>query len=196
MRGQNLTSARLKMNRLLWLIAFCISLTCTHAAVLRLSSVEPVLVTAPAGWTATQFKPAARDFPFESFRIAPAGDVNAVCLVSIVGKNDERFDDKELLQKAVKLNSRPFVKTEKELESVDLHELKIHEGAGYYADFVDPDLVEKPVKKGSYKVATPVMVNLGKKYLIKLTILSDKVDGPEYKELIKVVETLRVMHLI
>jgi hypothetical protein len=173
------------MNRILWLIAFSISLVSTRAAVSRISSVEPVLVTAPANWTIAQFKPATRDFPFESFRIVPAGDVNAVCLVSIIGKNDERFDDKDLLQKAVKLNARPFVHSEKELESVELHELKINEGAGYYADFVDPDLAGKPIRKGSYKVATPVMINLGKKYLIKLTILSDKVDGPEYKELMK-----------
>ena len=40
------------------------------------------------------------------------------------------------------------------------------------------------------------MVNLGKKYLIKLTILTDEVNGPEYKELIKIVQTLRVMNLI
>lgn len=184
------------MNRILWLIAFCISITSSRAAVLRISSVDPVLVTAPAGWTVTKFKPATRDFPFESFRIAPAGNANAVCLVSIVGKNDERFDDKEALQTAVKLNSRPFVRSEKQLENIELHELKIHGGAGYYADFVDPDLVDKPTKKGSYKVATPVMVNLGKKYLIKLTILTDEVNGPEYKELIKIVQTLRVMNLI
>ena len=184
------------MNRILWLVAFCIALTSSRAAVLRISSDEPVLVTAPAGWTATKHKSATRDFPFESFRIAPAGDVNAVCLVSIIGKNDERFNDKELLQKAVKLNSRPFVNSAKEIESVELHELKINEGAGYYADFVDPELVGKPIKKGNFKVATPVVVNLGKKYLIKLTILTDQVDGPEHKELLKVVQTLRVMHLI
>lgn len=184
------------MNRIFWLIALCVSLTSAHAAVFRVSSAEPVIVTAPANWTVTTHKPATRDFPFESFRIAPAGDVNAICLVSIIGKDDDRFEDKELLEKAVKLNSRPFVPSEKELESVELHELKINGGAGYYADFIDPNLVDKPIKKGNYKVATPMIINLGKKYLIKLTVLSDKVDGPDYKELMKVVQTIRVMHLI
>jgi len=44
-------------------------------------------------------------------------------------------------------------------------------GLGFYANFVDPDLVGKPVKKGEYKTATAGLVSLYTKYLIKITVL-------------------------
>jgi hypothetical protein len=48
------------------------------------------------------------------------------------------------------------------------------------------------VKPGSYKTATPVLLSLGTKYLLKATILCDEIDGADYREIVKVVESIRI----
>ena len=56
----------------------------------------------------------------------------------------------------------------------------------------DPDLVGKPVKKGSYKTATPMIVGIGQDYLLKITILCDDFASLDYQEAVKIVKSLRV----
>ena len=50
----------------------------------------------------------------------------------------------------------------------------------------------KPVQKGSYKTATPIIVGVGSKYLIKVTVLCDDINGADYRDAIKIVESIRI----
>jgi len=113
-------------------------------------------------------------------------------LVSIFDKDKQEFADPQFLKKLLRGDSRPYVSSPDDLSKVKFKELKIDGGLGFYANFVDPDLVGKPVERGSYKTATPIILSLGSKYLIKLTILCDEINGADYRDAIKIVESIRI----
>src|SRR6266404_53710 len=125
---------------------------------LRVSSKEPVIVVTGDQWRSTKDKSPANSFPFETYRVAPPVGRNAVCLISILDKEKPEFTDPQFLKKILRGDSRPYVSSAADLSKVELKEIKINGGLGYYANFVDPDLVDKPVKQGSYKTATPVIL--------------------------------------
>ena len=160
----------------------------TTAAELQISATEPIMVVAPAGWENAPRGPV----PFPTLRIASTGDRNAVCLISILDKNHAEFKDTELLKKILRGDSRPYVSSRGDLAKVEVKELPIPSGFGFYANFVDPDLVGKPVRKGSYKTATPIIVGIGSDYLIKATILCDDLQGRDYAEALEIVKSIQV----
>ena len=96
------------------------------------------------------------------------------------------------VKKILRGDSRPYVTSPDDLPKLELKEVKINGGLGFYANFVDPDLVGKPVEKGNYKTATPVILSLGSKYLIKVTVLCDEINGADYRDALKIVESIRV----
>jgi hypothetical protein len=112
-------------------------------------------------------------------------------LISILGKNKQEFSDGEFLKRILRGDSQPYVRSSDELSQVELKEIKINGGLGYYTNFVDPDLVGKPVKEGSYKTATPIILSLGSKYLIKVTILCDQINGSDYQDAMTIVGSIR-----
>jgi len=112
-------------------------------------------------------------------------------LVSVFDKDKQAFAEPEFLKKLLRADSRPYVNSAGELSKAEIKELKINGGLGFYANFVDPDLVGKPVQVGSYKTATPIILSLGANYLIKATVLCDEISGPDYRDAIKVVESIR-----
>ena len=79
-----------------------------------------------------------------------------------------------------------------DLSKVELKEVKLNGGLGYYANFVDPELLGKPAKEGSYKTATPIILSLGSSYLIKVTVLCDQINGADYRDAIKLVESIKI----
>jgi len=159
---------------------------------LRVSSKEPVVVVAPDSWKSTKDLQPSAGFPFETFRVEPATNRNVVCLVSIYDKDKPQFADAEFLKKLVRADSLPYVNSPDGLSKVDVKELKMDGGLGFYANFVDPDLVGKPVVKGSYKTATPIIISVSSKYLIKVSLLCDEIDGADYREAIGVIKTLKI----
>jgi hypothetical protein len=52
--------------------------------------------------------------------------------------------------------------------------------------------VGKPVVRGSYKTATPIIVGVSSKYLIKITLLCDEIDGADYRDAITVIKSLTI----
>lgn len=174
------------------LLAILFAAVIVNGAELRVSSKEPVVVLAPDMWKATKDKPPNGAFPFETYRIEPSTNHNAVCLVSVYDKNKPEFADPEFLKKLLKGDSRPYVSSPDELSKIEIKELKIEGGLGFYANFIDPDLVGKPVVRGSYKTATPIIVRVSSKYLIKITLLCDKIDGADYRDAITVIKSLKV----
>jgi hypothetical protein len=160
-----------------------------HAAELQISAAEPIVITAPDQWTSAKEKAQTK---FETYRIQPPAGRNALCLVSIFGKDKETFTDPAFLKKLLKGDSRPYVGSPDDLAKIDVKELKVSGGLGFYADFVDPDLAGKPVQKGNYKVATPIIVAVGSKYLLKFTVLSDEVGGSDHREMLKMIQNIRL----
>ena len=163
-----------------------------HAGELAVSTKEPVIVTAPDQWQSSKDKSPSSSFPFETYQVVPSTNRNAVCLISILAKDKQEFADPQLLKKLAWADSRPYVSSADELAKIELKEVKISGGLGFYANFVDPDLVGKPVQSGSYKTATPIILSLGSKYLIKVTVLCDEIDGVDYRDLMKIVESMRI----
>jgi hypothetical protein len=117
---------------------------------------------------------------------------NAVCLISILDKDKAEFADPQFLKKILRGDSRPYVSSPDELAKLDLKELRIDGGLGFYVNFADPEMVGKPVKRGSYKTATPILLSIGSRYLIKVTIPCDEINGTDYQEAIKIVESIRI----
>jgi hypothetical protein len=165
------------------------------AGELKVSTKEPVVVTAPDQWKSEKDNSelARAAGQIETYRIDFPTNRNAVCLVSVVGKDrPELFSDPKYLKNLVKMSSRPYVNSPADLAKVEVKELKIAGGLGFYANFIDPDLVGKPVKNGSYKTATPVFLSLGQKYLIMVTILCDDLNGTDYKDATKILESIKI----
>ena len=164
----------------------------TNGAEFRTSSKEPVVVTAPDQWKATKDRTPSATFPFETYRIEPPTNRNAVCLISIYDTDKPEFTDPEFLKTLLRADCRPYVGSSSELSKVEAKELKVDSGLAFYANFIDPDLVGKPVVRGSYKTATPVIACISSKYLIKITILCDQIDGPDYRDVIAIVKSIKV----
>ncbi len=167
--------------------------TC-RAVELAISSKEPVVVTAPDQWKSakdsTNRDPA--NFPFEAYQVVPPGGRNAVCLFSILDKDPPKVATREFLASVVKGDSRPYVGDENELQKLNPKEFKIRDGVGFYLNFVDPDLVGKPVKKGKYKTATPIILNVDGRYVVKATLLCDDLKGADYRDMFKIVESIHI----
>jgi hypothetical protein len=113
-------------------------------------------------------------------------------LISIYDKDKQKFTDPQFLKTMLRGDSRPYANSPDDLSKIELKEVKINGGLGFYANFVDPDLVGKPVKEGSYKTATPMILSLGSKYLVKVTVLCDEIDGADYRDVIKIVESIGI----
>ena len=187
-----LKNGKALMKKTIALLSLFLFYALAGAAELPISSKEPVIVVAPDQWVSTKDKPPGGSFPFETFRVAPPAGRNAQCLFSILGKNKQEFADAQFLKKVLRGDSQVYVNSPDELSKIELKELKLNGGLGYYANFVDPDLVGKPVKEGSYKTATPIILSLGSRYLIKVTILCDQIGGADYRDALKLVQSIKI----
>jgi hypothetical protein len=180
------------MKKVLSLLLLVLACASVKAGELHVATADPIYVDAPAGWKIARNDSPTPTFPMDTYKITAPGDRNLACLVSVLGTNQQGFADAKLLQKIVRGDSRPYVASPRDLAKVEVKDLKINGGLGFYANFVDPDLVGKPVKKGEYKTATPVILSLDTKYLIKVSIFCDDINGADYKEMVKIVESIKI----
>ena len=162
-----------------------------NADELRISSKEPLVVTSDQ-WKATKDNTPGLLFPFGTYRLTPPAGRNARCLISVLDKDKKEFSDPEFLKKILRGDSMPYVSSPAELSKIEIKEAKINGGLGFYANFVDPDLVGKPVMEGSYKTATPIILSLGTNYLIKVSIFCDELHGADYKDALQILESIRI----
>lgn len=179
-------------------LIFALSLILSSAALVRagelaVSTTVPVVVVAPDGWqSAKDQSPLSAAAPFETFKVFPPAGRNAVCLVSILDRDKPAYAAPAMLKKILRGDCRPYVGTAAELPNVELKELKIGGGLGFYANFIDPDLLGKPATSGAYKTATPIILSIGAKVLIKATILCDDLNGADYRQAFQMVESLKM----
>lgn len=176
------------------LLMFSLTSFSLQAAELRISSKEPLVVVAPEKWTSMPEKGKDAKFPFETYRIMPPSDRNAILLISVLDKDKHVFGESKFLQKLLRGDCTTYVNSPHELQAVEIKELKLKSGIGFYANFVDPSMVGKPVRPGSYKVATPIILSLESKYLIKITLLCDEINSIDYRELMKIVHSIKLQH--
>jgi hypothetical protein len=180
------------MKHLTLVIPLLLALADASAAELKISATEPLVVTASDGWVAAASARSAAAFPLATLRIVPTGDRNAVCLISILDKNRSEFKDQQILKNVLRADSRPYLNSPEESVKMAVKELAIPGGLGFYANFVDPNLVANPVRKGSYKTATPIILSIGSDYLVKATILCDDSEGRDYNEALEIVKSIKV----
>jgi hypothetical protein len=180
------------MKKTIALLSILMASAFAHADELHISAVEPVFVVAPDHWQAAKDRPPVSSFPFETYRITPPSGRNAQLLISIFDKNRLEFADPQFQKKLLRANCLPYVNSPDDLFKIQIKELNIKAGLGYYANFVDPDLVGKPVEKDNFKTSTPVILNLGTNYLVKVTILCDQINGADYRDAINIVESIKI----
>ena len=174
------------------LILISLSAAMASAGELRVSAKEPLVVSAPEKWQVLKDKAPAPAFPFDTYRVEPPGTRNAVALITVFDQDKPEFTDPAFLKKILQGDCQPYVSKPADLAKLQFKEVKLTGGLGFYANFTDPDLVGKPVQKGTYKTVTPILLCLGKKYLMKVTLLCDDLNGVDYRELMKVVESLQI----
>ncbi len=180
------------MKRTITLAAILLVSVFSYADELHVSSAEPVYVVAPAQWALDRYRGPMSSFPFETYRIMATGNRNATCLISIYAKDKPQLVDSEFMKRVLRGDSGPYLNSPADAANMEIKELRIKDGQAFYANFTDPDLVGKPVEKGNYKTATPVILSLGSKYLIKVTVLCDDLGGADYQDAIKIVESIRI----
>src|SRR4051812_39562001 len=105
----NLHFAALRCAAVFVLSCFGLAVGSTQAGELRVSSAEPIVVTAGESWKVAKGTRPAPNFPFETFRIFPADGRNAACMVSVLGKDKAEFADPAFLKKLLRGDSRPYV---------------------------------------------------------------------------------------
>src|SRR2546423_1546813 len=88
------------------LFALLSAVSFANGATFRVSTKEPVIVVAPSQWKIANDKRPTAEFPFETFRIFAADGRNAVCMVSIVARNNEKFAEKDFLRKMLTAQAR------------------------------------------------------------------------------------------
>lgn len=113
-------------------------------------------------------------------------------MISVLDRNRAEYKNSEVLKRILRGDSLPYLSSSEETTKMEIKELPIQGGLGFYANFVDPDLVGKPVKKGSYKTATPIILSIGPNYLIKVTILCDDLKGCDYNEAVQIVKSIKI----
>ncbi|HEV2692906.1 MAG TPA: hypothetical protein VG347_08435 [Verrucomicrobiae bacterium] len=179
------------MKKTVTLLAILMASVVAQAGELHVSATEPIFVIAPDLWQSAQDRAPVGSFPFETWRLVPPAARNAQCLVSVFDKNKPEFADGQFLKKLLRADCLPYVNSPDDLSKVEIKEMKIKGGLAYYANFVDPDLVGKPVVKDSFKTSTPVILGLGTNYLIKVTIFCDQINGPDYRDSVNIVESMK-----
>jgi hypothetical protein len=180
------------MQKTLALLLLLLITSFARAGELPVSTKQPLVVVAPDQWTSGVEQPPNGFLPIETYHVLPPAGHNASCLISIVGRDKQQYTDPQLLKNLVRSGSLPYVSSPEELPKLEPKELLINGGLGFYLNFVDPDLVGKPIEAGKYKTATPITVSLGTKYLMNITILCDDLNGPDYRDMLKIVQSIKV----
>jgi hypothetical protein len=119
--------------------------------------------------------------------VAPKGDVNASCSLTITYPEQDRLDTKKRLSLRVEVNGEPIAG-----QSVEGHarskEFSLQTGYGFYCNFTDPDLVGKRPEKGNFKTMSVGMIHLAADVLVEVTISADGFTSEPYQQLLGMIE--------
>lgn len=179
------------MTKQLPFFLLCLISTLSGADV-SLTPNEPIVVSNSVNWIQTSVRPGTTTFPFKTIRLEAPGEVNASVLISIMDKDRPEFLDKNLLQRILIGESRPYISSQEQFDEIEIKTITIANGVGFYTSFIDPDLVGAPPKKGNYKTVTPMIISIGSKYLLKATLFCDDLDGNGFKEAFAIASSIKI----
>lgn len=125
-----------------------------------------------------------------AFAIKPRSDANAKCLLTFAYiKNGA--PNKEAIRKKVLRGTREILASSVEKEQ-NLKDFTLQSGYGAYCVFTDASLVGKPSKSDDYKVIGSGEVQPGDNMLGVVSIFADDANGKEFKDMIKIINSLNL----
>jgi len=119
--------------------------------------------------------------------IAPKGDANASCTLTITFPERDRLDSKSRLKMQVEIDGEKFAEGSVEGKAVG-REFGVHAGYGFYCNFTDPDLVGKPPQPGNFKVISAGKVHVAPDVLVEVGINADGFKSDAYQSLLGAIE--------
>ncbi len=119
--------------------------------------------------------------------IAPKGDANASCALTITFPDQDRLDTKKRLSLRVEVSGTAIAGQSVEGKAI-AKEFSLQTGYGYFCNFTDPDLVGKPPEKGNFKTISAGMIHLAADVLIEVTISADGFSSAPYQQLLGMIE--------
>jgi len=119
--------------------------------------------------------------------IAPKGDANAACSLTITFPDQDHYDTKNRLKLRVEVNGAPMAEQSVEGKAV-AKEFNLNTGFGYHCDFTDPSLVGKPPQKDNFKTMTVGLIHLSADVLVEVSISADGFTSAPYQQLLGMIE--------
>lgn len=119
--------------------------------------------------------------------IAPKGEANASCALTITFPEQDRLDSKKRLSMRVEINGEGLAGQSVEGKAV-AKEFSLQAGYGFYCNFTDPELVGKRPEKGNFKTISAGLIHLASDVLIEVTISADGFTSEPYQQLLGMIE--------
>ena len=150
---------------------------------------EPIIFNIPENWKSAKGR--IPEIPWAQAYIlnSPAAR-NAKCSISIEYSEMNSAETDKSLKKFLSDDCKPYLSTPNSLSQIEFNEIKLKEGSGLYMNFIDPDMIGKPVKIGDYKTVTPLVSSMGSKYLVRATMFCDDINGEDYRQIMKMFKTM------
>ena len=146
----------------------------------------------PETWTVNS-NPANRpDGSPVGFALAfkPRSQANAKCLLTLTYVKKTPLD-KERIRREVLRATEQFAAQSVE-KKANLKDFSLKQGNGAYCAFTDAALVGKAPKKDDYKIMGSGQIQLSEEVLGVVSIFADAADGPEFKAMLAIVNSLEL----
>jgi len=146
----------------------------------------------PNTWTANS-NPAKRadGSPVgHSFIFKPRSQANARCMLSIAYVKSAK-PEKERIRREVLRATEEFAAQSVE-KKANLRDFSLKQGYGAYCVFTDASLVGKPSKKDDYKVMGSGKIQLSEEVVGVVSLFADDIDGPEFKSMLAIINSLEL----
>jgi hypothetical protein len=163
-----------------------------HGAEFDLGAHGTLSITVPEGWNIH-----GRPLPGPggnprgyTFAIKPRSDANAKCMLSFFYVTNGA-PNKEAIRKDVLRIGETYVEGSVEKKE-NLSEFSLEKGYGAYCLFTDVSLVGKKPSPEDYKVMGSGEVQPGDNMVGAVSLLADEADGPEFKAMVKIINSLKI----
>jgi hypothetical protein len=144
-------------------------------------------VSIPASWAVT-----GSELPGKAgydIKILSKSGANAACRITVIYSGNSELPDKEKARAFLLKRIEPLVDLSAEKKAV-LKDFSLKSGFGMYCSFTDAGQVGKPSVNGHYKTMSPGVIYLSKDIAISVTIFTDDLSGPEFQELLGLVQSI------
>jgi hypothetical protein len=144
-------------------------------------------VSIPASWVAKSGTPPGT--PGCDIKIFSRSGANAACRITVTYPGNSAMPDKGKAGTFLLNKVEPLVGLSVEKKAV-LKDFSLKSGFGLYCSFTNAEEVGKPPVTGHYKTMSPGVIYLSKDIAISATIFTDDLSGPEFQQLLGIVQSL------